>query len=114
MLDTVSNVEQVFASLQHFKHYKHELIFFHVFDKNIEEELKLEDRPHKFVDLETGKQLKLNPLDIRGQYAASSKKTREDLKVKCGKYGIDYVEADINKGLESILIPYLFKRSKLF
>jgi type IV secretory pathway VirB4 component len=90
------------------------LIFFHVFDKKLEEELKLEDRPHKFVDLETGEQLKLNPLDIREQYASSSQKIREDLKVKCGKYGIEYVEADINKGFESILLPYLFKRSKLF
>jgi len=114
MLDNVSNTDEVFASLQHFKHYKHELIFFHVFDKTLEEELKLEDRPHKFVDLETGEQLKLNPMDIREQYASSSQKIREDLKVKCGKYGIEYVEADINKGFESILLPYLFKRSKLF
>jgi len=63
MLDNVSSIDEVFASLQHFKHYKHELIFFHVFDKELEEELKLEDRPHKFVDLETGEQLKLNPLE---------------------------------------------------
>jgi len=91
-----------------------ELIFFHVFDKKLEEELVLDDRPHKFIDLETNEQIKLNPLDIREKYLARSSTIREELKVKCGKYGIDYVEADINQGFESILLPYLFKRSKLY
>jgi len=34
--------------------------------------------------------------------------------VRCGRYGIDYVEADINKGFEGILLPYLMKRKKLY
>ena len=114
MVDNNSNIDEVFSSLQHFKHYNHELIFFHVYDKKLEEELVLEDRPHKFIDLETNEQIKLNPLDIRDKYITKSSELREELKVKCGKYGIDYIEADINQGFESILLPYLFKRSKLF
>lgn len=114
MMDNTSNIDEVFSSLQHFKHYKHELIFFHVFDKKLEEELVLDDRPHKFIDLETNEQLKLNPMDIREKFLERSSRARNELKVKCGKYGIDYVEADINKDFESILLPYLFKRSKLY
>lgn len=113
MMDNISNIEEVFSSLQHFKHYNHEVIFFHVYDKKLEEDLNMDNRPHKFVDLETNEQIKLNPLDVREKYIAESSKLREELKVKCGKYDIDYVEADINKGFESILLPYLFKRSKL-
>ncbi len=114
MLDNASSIDDVFSSLQHFKHYNHELIFFHVFDKKLEEELVLDDRPHKFIDLETNEQIKLNPLDIREKFLERSSKVREELKVKCGKYGIDYIEADINQGFENILLPYLFKRSKLY
>ena len=114
MMDNTSNIDEVFSSLQHFKHYNHELIFFHVYDKKLEEELVLEDRPHKFIDLETNEQIKLNPLDIREKYLERSSKLREEFKIKCGKYKIDYVEADINQGFEGILLPYLFKRSKLY
>jgi uncharacterized protein (DUF58 family) len=114
MVDNTSNIDEIFSSLQHFKHYNHELIFFHVYDKKLEEDLDLEDRPHKFIDLETNEQIKLNPLDIREKYIAKSSQLRDELKVKCGKYSIDYIEADINQGFESILLPYLVKRSKLF
>jgi uncharacterized protein (DUF58 family) len=114
MMDNISNIEEVFSSLQHFKHYNHELIFFHVYDKKLEEDLNMDNRPHKFIDLETKEQIKLNPLDVREKFIEKSSKLREEIKIKCGKYGIEYVDADINKGFESILLPYLFKRSKLF
>jgi len=37
-----------------------------------------------------------------------------DLKVKCGQYRIDFVEADINAGFNHVLLPYLLKREKLY
>lgn len=114
LMDNSNSIDEVFSSLQHFRHYNHELIFFHVFDKKLEEELFFEDRPHKFVDLETGENIKLNPLEIREKYFKLTSEFREQLKIKCGKYGIDYVEADINQGFEPILLPYLFKRGKLY
>jgi hypothetical protein len=36
------------------------------------------------------------------------------LEQRCGAYGIEYVEADINLGFEGILLPYFFKRQKLY
>jgi hypothetical protein len=36
------------------------------------------------------------------------------LELKCMQYKIDFVAADINAGLENILLPFLRKRSKLF
>ncbi|PLX14849.1 MAG: DUF58 domain-containing protein [Marinilabiliales bacterium] len=114
LMDNTNNIDEVFSSLQHFRHYNHELIFFHVYDKKLEEELNFDDRPHRFIDLETGDKIKLNPLDIREKYFKLTSDFRNQLKIKCGKYGIDYVEADINKGFEPILLPYLFKRGKLY
>ncbi len=38
----------------------------------------------------------------------------EKLKMKCGQYKIDLIEADINRDFKEVLLPYLIKRSKLF
>ncbi len=114
MLDDYEKQEEIFSALQHLKHYKHEVILFHVIDKNIEEELNLDDRPYKFVDMENGEQIKLNPVEIREKYAEITTKAKHDLELRCGKYGIDYVEADINKSFDSILLPYLLTRKRLY
>jgi len=114
MMDQSGRVEEMFSALQHFKHYKHEVVLFHVVDKKLEEELDMDNRPMKFVDMESGETIKLNPIEVRERYRESFHKVRHELEVRCGRYGIDYVEADINKGYEGILLPYFFKRSKLF
>jgi uncharacterized protein (DUF58 family) len=114
MMNQQGKDEEMFSALQHFKHYKHEVVLFHVVDKKLEEELELEDRPIKFVDMESGETIKLNPLEVRDRYRESFIRVRHELEVRCGRYNIDYVEADINKGFEGILLPYFFKRSKLY
>jgi hypothetical protein len=37
----------------------------------------------------------------------------EELKIKCGQYKIDFVEADINQGFDTVLYTYLVKRKLL-
>jgi len=113
MMDNQHKHDEMFSALQHFKHYKHEVVLFHVVDKKLEEELDLDDRPYRFVDMETRESIKLNPVEVRERYKKAFNKVRYELEVRCGRYGIDYVEADINKGFEGILLPYLFKRERL-
>lgn len=114
MMDPSSNIDEMFSALQHLKHYKHEVVLFHVVDKKLEEDLDLDDRPYRFIDMETGEKIKLNPVEVREKYQKAFSELRKDLEVRCGRYNIDYVEADINKGFEGILLPYLFKREKLY
>lgn len=114
MFDDIDRQEEMFSTLQHFKHYNHEVILFHVTDKKVEEELDLDDRPYKFIDMESGELLRVNPVEIRERYMEAAKKANHELEMRCGRYGIDYVEADINKGFEGILLPYLLKRKKLY
>ncbi|OQY01605.1 MAG: DUF58 domain-containing protein [Bacteroidetes bacterium 4572_117] len=106
--------EKVFSALQHLRYNKHEVILFYVVDKKHELELKYENRPHKFVDLESGKTIKLNPNDVRQLYQKQSMAYFEELKVKCGQYNIDFVEADINSDFRDVLSSYLIKRKKLY
>lgn len=114
MFDDIDRQEEMFSALQHFKHYKHEVILFHVTDKRVEEELDIEDRPYKFIDMESGELLRVNPVEIREKYKEAATKAKHELEMRCGRYGINYVEADINKGFDGIILPYLLKRKKLY
>ncbi len=114
MLDTSASPDELFSALQHLRHNKHEVILFHVVDKTKEIDFDYDNRPYKFVDMETGQELKLTPNEVRDSYRKISSDYKNELKIKCGQYRIDFVEADINQGLEQVLLPYLLKRGKLF
>ena len=105
--------EKLFSALQHFKHNKHEVILFHVTDVEHEGEFKYKNRPYKFIDMETGETIKLNPNEIRSHFLNSAGSFTENLKLKCGQYKIDFVQADVRSDFSEVLIPYLIKRKKL-
>ncbi len=113
MFDDFDRQDEVFEALQHLKHYKHEVLLFHVVDKKQEIDLDIEDRPYKFIDMETNEMLRLNPVEVREKYQEIANKEKQQIELKCGRLGIDYIEADINKGVDGILLPYLVKRKKL-
>jgi len=111
MFDNNSDNDELFSALQHLKYKKHEVVLFHVNDKSKELDFDFENRPYHFIDLETGEQIKLNPKQIKDNYIAEVQKFTTALKLKCGQYHIDFVEADINEGFNNILLTYLIKRS---
>ncbi len=113
MMDNSAKSEELFSALQHLKHNKHEVILFHVTDKKKEELFDFENRPYTFIDLESGAEIKVNPADIRETYKANFEKFKTELKLKCGAYAIDFVEADINEGYNNILLQYFIKRQKM-
>jgi uncharacterized protein (DUF58 family) len=114
MLDNLASPDEVFSALQHLKHNKHEVILFHVVDKKKEINFEYENRPHKFIDLESGLEIKLTPSEVRDAYVKKAKDFKNELKLKCGQYRIEFIEADINKGFDQVLLPYLLKREKMY
>jgi uncharacterized protein (DUF58 family) len=106
--------ENIYNALQHLRHNKHEVILFHVTDHQKEIDFNYENRPYKFIDMESGETIKLNPNNIRDVYKKSVSEYFNRLKLKCGQYKIDIIEADINKDFKNVLIPFLLKRKKLF
>jgi len=105
--------DALFSALQHLKHNKHEVILFHVMDQKVELELDLENRPYKFIDLESGEVVKVNPNNIKNEYAAQMHAFQKELEYRCGQYHIDFVNVDVNESLDNILLSYLIKRSKM-
>ena len=114
MLENNRSADELFSAMQHLRHNKHEVVLFHITDKQKEEDFDFDNRPHKFIDMENGDELKINPFDVKQKYIESFSKFKQELKLRCGQYRIDFIEADINKGFEQILLPYLLKREKLY
>lgn len=108
------NPDELFTALQHLRYRKHEVILFHVKDKRYEENFDYSNRPYKFIDMESEEEMKLNPAELRDVYLAQVKNYFNDLQLKCGQYGIDFVEADIAENFAQVLLAYLIKRSRLY
>ncbi len=114
MVETQGHRDELFSALQHLRHAKHEVILFHVVDKSKELDFDFDNRPYKFIDLETGQELKIHPHEVKDLYIKSIRAFKDELILRCGQYHIDLVEADINEGFRQILLPYLLKREKLY
>jgi len=112
MMDSCEN-EELYAGLQHLRHAKHDVVLFHVLDRPTELNFDFENRPYKFIDMETGSVVALNPLDYKEIYRKLSGGFAQELKNKCSMFNIDYVEADVSKTFKEILVPYLLKRAVL-
>ena len=113
MFEQREDTEKLFAALQHLKHNKHEVILFHVVDKSKEIDFQFENRPYLFIDLETGEKIRLQSNQVKDYYIEQMAKFKDQLKIKCLQYKIDFVEADINKGFRNILQAYLVKRNRM-
>ncbi len=103
----------LFSALQHLKHNKHEVILFHVTDKKAEIDFSFDNKPYKFIDLESGEEIKIRPHEIRDEYIARIANFRSELMKRCAQYRIEFVEADISLGFKQILLPFLLKRMKM-
>lgn len=107
------NEEELLSALQHLKHNKHEVILFHVSDYKSELNFDFEDRPYKFIDLETNESVKVNPYELKEQYKKSMSSFYHDLKIKCGMMKIDFVPVNTEDTYDKILGAYLIKRKKM-
>ncbi len=111
MFQTLHEQEKLFEALRHLKYNKHEVVLFHVFDKDKELNFNFDNRPRQFVDVETGEHINLYADNIKENYGKAAMAYFKDLRLKCLQYKIKYVEADINMGFSNILTTYLVERN---
>ena len=105
--------EELFEAIKHLKYNKHELILFHTYDKKHELDFDFDNRPKKFVDVETGESINLYAEQVKKNYNNTISEYFKEIKMKCLQYQIDYVPVNINKGFDKVLITYLIRRNKL-
>ena len=106
-------LQSLFAAIQHLKYNKHEVIIFNVSDKQKELEFNFDNRPHHFIDIESGEQVRVHPNKIRDSYRSALEHYRHELELKCAQYHIDLVDAYVEDGYNNVLKSYLIKRNKM-
>ena len=114
LLDKSEDPEALVSALQHLRHNKHEVVVFHLLAADTELDFGFDDRPTRFVDLETGEELKLHPTEVREAYVNRMTKLTKSLRDRCGAHGINWVDVDVAQGVLPVLTSYLTKRAKLF
>jgi uncharacterized protein (DUF58 family) len=112
MLQADKREEELFAALRHLKYNKHEVVLFHAFDGQRELEFGFDDKPRKYVDVETGESIQLFASSIREKYQEKMAAYFTELKYKCMQYRIDYVPVDIGMGFDQVLMTYMIRRNK--
>ena len=113
MFQSDKEEKELFEAIRHLKYNKHELILFHTYDKNTEIGFNFDNKPKKFIDVETGESINLFSEQVKDNYQKQVATYFNNLKMKCMQYQIDYVPVDINEGFDQILVSYLLKRKKL-
>ena len=83
-----------------------------LFDKTKELSFDFDNKPKRFIDIETGDNISLYADNIRVNYKEAVRNYFKELKLKCGHYKVKYVEADINAGFNNILSTYMIERQK--
>lgn len=114
MFQTSKDDEELFDALKHLKFNKHEVILFHTYDKKTEFSFNFDNKPKKFIDVETGDEINLHAENVQEDYTNLSSKFFNNLKNKCLQYKINYIPVDINEGYNKVLTAYLISRQKKY
>ena len=102
--------KELFEALKHLKYNKHEVVLFHVIDKEKELNFDFDNTPKRFVDVETGSHIDLYADNFKDSYQKAVGNYFGELKLQCAKYRIKYVQADVGENFEKILTTYLVER----
>lgn len=109
--DLLDDEGDIFRGLAHLKFLKHDVIVFHVMDR---QELNLEyEGLVQFEDLETGDKVRTFPQSIRAGYQQRVGEFLDNVKKTLGKSGIDYCLLETCEPLDRAFIAYLVKRKRL-
>jgi uncharacterized protein (DUF58 family) len=109
--DLFDDTESVMRGLKHFRHRQHEVIVFHVLD-DLERSFDYSDEA-RFVDMETGQEIRSQPWFVKKEYRARVDHWMRDLARQCREHQIDYVPVTTSTPFDRALLAYLNKRSQL-
>ncbi len=108
--DLVDDQDTVMNALQHFRHDRHEVIVFNVFDKA---EMEFPFRGLvEFRDMETRQKLQTRPEVIRDEYLANVRDFIDRYRRDCRNSAIDYQLVTTDAPFEFMLAAYLSKRDR--
>jgi len=103
--------EKVLKALRHFRHRKHEVLVFHILDRN---EIDFAfSSPLVLKDLESKNELTIDPRIIRKEYQHTLDDFFNDFRRRCRESRIDYHLITTDMPFDRALFSYLEKRKRL-
>lgn len=112
-INSNTSLEKQFEAYKHLKYNKHEVVLFYLAETKTELDLNFDNKPYKFIDVESREEVKLNPNQYKEEYQKQAKNYLKELRLKCLQYKIDLVEVDVNMVFDKVLNSYLLKRQKM-
>ena len=112
MFQTQKSDEELFDALRHLKYNKHEVVLFHLLDKEHEVNFNFDNTPKRYIDVETGEYLDVYAENIKEAYTKGLHNYIADIKLKCAQYRINYIDIDIKGDFSTILNTFLTERNK--
>ena len=113
MFQSTTDDAALFDALRHLKYNKHEVVLFHLIDKDKELHFNFNNTPKRFVDVETGEHIDIYADTVKENYEKEVTAYFKDLKLKCSQYKIKYVDVDIRADLSRVMNSYLIERQKI-
>jgi uncharacterized protein (DUF58 family) len=109
--DLYDDESEVIRALRHFRHKKHGVILFHVFDAA---ELEFPfTKLTQFLDLETHEKYQVDPKTVRTAYLAELRAFIDRYKKACSDSDTEYVLADTSVPYDFMLRSYLARRQRM-
>jgi uncharacterized protein (DUF58 family) len=109
--DLYDEPADVMRALRHFRHKKHQVIVFHVFDQA---ELDLPfNKLVTFVDMETAEKLQIDPKFVRDEYKRQIDAFTGQYRRDCSDSAIEYIVASTATPYDAMLRSYLASRQRL-
>ena len=112
MFQTEVEEEKLFEALRHLKYNKHEIVLFHLLDKDLERQFQFDNSPKRFIDVETSEHIDLHADNIKQAYQTAIDRYLKALQLKCMQYKIRYVDVDVRSDFSTVLNTFLVERQK--
>lgn len=104
--------KKLFQALQHLKHNKHKVVVFHVMDYAKEVGLDFDQKPRKFVDVETGQEINLYAQWNKENYQKIMEQQIKDIRLSCLQYQLEYVPVNVGLDFSKIMQTYLVEKQQ--
>lgn len=113
LFENIGEHEALLTALRHLRYRGHEVLVFHVLESETERHFRFPDVPMRFVDMETGEEMSLQPSQLRDNYAEAVRTFSQRFRNKCREHNVDFVELDTSQSYRAALLAYLNKRRRL-
>ena len=107
--DLFDEPKEILHGLQHLRPRRHEVILFHVMDRD-ETDFPFQELT-RFVGLEGIPPVLTNPRALRAAYLEEVRKFRDEIVRGCRSFDVDYVPVVTDQPLDVVLTAYLAART---